>query len=153
MARGNAVVRIKVYGRRDTAVPFAASLLALLICLNVGLAFFRDFVWLAFIPWAAFTTYLAFDFWESRFMVVDRKSKSLSLGRKKLPLSDIKSIGRTHVRGYADLISLRRVRVKLSLRSGETLYFPLPLTPSIADRADRLVAELKKQGRIKGRRG
>lgn len=144
MTGGNSVVGIKVYGRRDAAVPFAASLLALMVCVNVGFFAFGVFVWVAFILWGAFTALISFDFWESRCITVDRGGKTVRLGRRRLPFPDIKSVERTGVSGYADLVSLRRVKVKVEMRDGSVVYFPLPFTPSIADRADRLVAELKK---------
>jgi hypothetical protein len=150
MAEG--VVRIKVYGRRDAAVPFAASLLVLLLCVNVGLTSFRSLVWIAFIIWAAFTAFIAANFWESRFILVDKEKKEFSLRRKRVATSDIKSIGRTDVSGYADLISFRRVKLKICMRDGRVLYFPSSLTPSIADRADRLVAELSKHAKTTGKR-
>jgi hypothetical protein len=151
MAAGSSSVRIKVYGRRQAAVPFAASLLALLVCVNAGLAFLRDFVWLVFIPWSAFTALVSFDFWESRVIEVDREKKLVHLGRRKIAFPDIKSIGRTEVAGYADLLSFRRVKVKIATRGGKTIYFPLPFTPSIAGSVDRIVAELQKHTKTTGK--
>jgi hypothetical protein len=146
MARGNSVVTIKVYGRRDAVVPFLASLLAFLMCLNVGLAAFREFVWVLFLVWAAFTAYIAGNFLESWCIPVhgSGKSGSMIFGRERIPISDITSIGKTSLAGFGDVFSLRRVKVKVTMRDGNVHYFPLPLTPSIADRVDGLVAELSK---------
>jgi hypothetical protein len=152
MTGGNSVIRIKVYGIRDAAVPFAASLLVLLLCVNVGFTAFHYIAWLALLIWAAFTVYISDNLIRSRSIIIDHDGRAVVLGGRRLPFPDIKSIGRTEVTEYRDMVSFRRVKVKVTMRDGNVHIFPLSLTPSIADRVDGLIAELQKHAKATKKR-
>jgi len=137
-------IKIEIYKIYDFIWLMIAIIGVAVLCWSLMNNLPYGYIWVPII-WCLFSAYLLINFINSSKIIINHEGKYVKVSGKTIKISDIISVEKRKIIEHLNFPSFSRERICFVLKDAKNIYFPGRFMPSIADKNDLIIAQLKKE--------